>query len=319
MGLAMTELDTRTIVDLGNVDYDQRLSTWAETVPSLFPGMKLDRCPGTPSIGMVQHTSIANSHAWLIDSSPVRVVYLPKHSDLKSRNYVSVVLQHQGSMLIQQNLRTSMLASGDICLIDNHEPFMMEVQHSYSKFIAWQIPRESVLSQHPQLSKITAHRFSPDLSSAQIIRSNLVKTLETCADLEKYQQGVVLGSFIQLLGLLEVPDGDLPRPRNWRVSRALAVIEIGLSDSSFNADDVAHEQHISRRQLDRMFHEEIGMTITARIWDRRLSYAASLLKAQGQARTITDAAMSSGFEDAAHFTRAFKKKYGIPPRDWRSQ
>ncbi len=36
------------------------------------------------------------------------------------------------------------------------------------------------------------------------------------------------------------------------------------------------------------------------------------------ARTITDIALSHGFNDAAHFSRLFKESYGMSPAEYRA-
>jgi len=91
-----------------------------------------------------------------------------------------------------------------------------------------------------------------------------------------------------------------------------------LSDPQLTAEDVSEEQHISRRQLDRAFLDKLGMTVTTKIWDCRLRNAATMLRDPSQHwRTISRVALASGFEDTAHFIRAFKKRYGATPSTWR--
>ena len=46
--------------------------------------------------------------------------------------------------------------------------------------------------------------------------------------------------------------------------------------------------------------------------------AARLLADPGRAgRRVTDIAYAVGFKDASHFTRAFKSRYGVSPREYR--
>jgi AraC-like DNA-binding protein len=102
------------------------------------------------------------------------------------------------------------------------------------------------------------------------------------------------------------------------VQAALSFIELNFAVHGLSADDVAQAQRISRRRLDQLLRETIGLTITSQIWKRRLDQAAADLADPARA-TVTAAqiAFSNGFEDAAHFTRAFRRSHGHSPLQWR--
>ncbi|WP_228083499.1 helix-turn-helix domain-containing protein [Streptomyces profundus] len=86
-----------------------------------------------------------------------------------------------------------------------------------------------------------------------------------------------------------------------------------LGDSELTPRSVARAHHISLRYLHRLFHQH-GLTVAAWIRQQRL---------EGCWRDLTDAAMFAhpiqaiagrwGFTDSAHFSRAFRAAYGLPP------
>ena len=49
----------------------------------------------------------------------------------------------------------------------------------------------------------------------------------------------------------------------------------------------------------------------------RMIKAAELLKLTSL--SIADIGSAVGYENQLHFSRAFKKKYGVPPREWRNR
>ena len=49
----------------------------------------------------------------------------------------------------------------------------------------------------------------------------------------------------------------------------------------------------------------------------RLSRAAELMKTSSD--PIGDISVQCGYPNKLHFSRAFKKRYGISPREWRGQ
>jgi AraC-like DNA-binding protein len=128
-----------------------------------------------------------------------------------------------------------------------------------------------------------------------------------------------LAAVIQLLGALRVEPQADNSGAGWRVRAALAFIEGSLADPELTATKVADAQAVSRRRLDQIMVEATGESLSSQIWLRRLEQAAADLRdARFAAKTVTQIAFGAGFEDVAHFTRAFKRRYRVPPRDWRN-
>ena len=68
----------------------------------------------------------------------------------------------------------------------------------------------------------------------------------------------------------------------------------------------------SLRRLQEVFQAQ-GTTLPDGIWDMQLEFARSLLAAPHQAESVSTIAYRAGFLDAAHFSRRFKQRYGVPP------
>jgi AraC-like DNA-binding protein len=61
-----------------------------------------------------------------------------------------------------------------------------------------------------------------------------------------------------------------------------------------------------------------GCSLSDWIWSLRLDAAKRELCDPAQAaRSISEIAFACGFNDAAHFSRAFRARFGCPPRDLR--
>lgn len=67
----------------------------------------------------------------------------------------------------------------------------------------------------------------------------------------------------------------------------------------------------SARQVQRLFQNHLGQSVMRFYRDLRLEKADELL---GQSSLpIMDIALATGFSEAAHFTRCFSERYGMPP------
>lgn len=79
--------------------------------------------------------------------------------------------------------------------------------------------------------------------------------------------------------------------------------------------DAAGAVSVSGRHLERVFAQLGGTSPMAFLMDLRLSHALLLLRSTG--KPIAQVAEESGFDDPAYFTRVFRKKYGVSPRQSR--
>lgn len=100
-----------------------------------------------------------------------------------------------------------------------------------------------------------------------------------------------------------------------RLLRALGAIERRLSTPPTRAE-LAAIAGVTLRSLERLFARQLGTSIAAHGQGVRLDRARLLLRQS--ARPILEVADLCGFESASHFSRAFRSRYGHPPRAERS-
>ncbi len=82
-------------------------------------------------------------------------------------------------------------------------------------------------------------------------------------------------------------------------------------------EDVADVCKLNRSYFSKLFKEEMGCAPQEFLIRLRLSKAAELMKTTGS--PIGSIAAMCGYPNQLHFSRAFKKRYGAPPREWRAQ
>jgi AraC family transcriptional regulator, positive regulator of tynA and feaB len=312
-------------LDLQAVEEAQRTAMWMRAARTFFPGLSVRDLRVTPSAGWMHGRQLGAGQLWTILSPPLHVHYIPRNTgagdgqSLSLMDSFSVMVQMQGSTVAVQNERSCRLRPRDICLIDGLAPFELEVTDPFSHLMFVQIPRPMLLSRHPYLVRQTAETFDADEAGASLLRQVLLDLLDSTPALEDEQRAAALVSVAHLLGVLKLPSTH-SRAASWRVRSALAFIDSRLSEPTLTANDVAKAQHISRRHLDEILLRSLGTSLTAQIWSRRLAQAASdLLDPRHAARTVTEIAFAAGFEDTAHFTRAFKRHHGCTPREWRNK
>jgi transcriptional regulator GlxA family with amidase domain len=101
-----------------------------------------------------------------------------------------------------------------------------------------------------------------------------------------------------------------------RVRRAILLIEQHLSEP-LGTEEIAAHVNVSRRQLERAFNSELGMSPHQFARELRLRYGLWLLR--NTDRSITEIGSECGFADTAHFSRQFRAHFGKPPSQVREE
>lgn len=102
-------------------------------------------------------------------------------------------------------------------------------------------------------------------------------------------------------------------------ARVRDFIETNLADTDLGVELIAARLNCSKRYLHEVF-DDTGSTLVRYIWKRRLERCKDeLVNADRQPRSLTDLALSWGFSNLSHFSRAFKQEFGVSPRNFRSR
>jgi AraC-like DNA-binding protein len=144
--------------------------------------------------------------------------------------------------------------------------------------------------------------------------STASKDAETNSDDEEYVQELISAVSRGL-------DSDCSTA-GFRPRRQLADLEryvlLNIHEPELELGRLASAVSLSRRSLYRLFECE-GLTPSNWLWSVRLNAARDRLSSEAwQDCSITDIAFAVGFNDSAHFSRAFRKRYGTSPRQFRT-
>jgi AraC-like DNA-binding protein len=305
-------------LDLDAVPAGQRAVTWSRAANLYFPGLAA-RVPGAARQGQLRGTRCGVGMLWQVDSPPVQLAWSPENCPDSEQRF-SVLVQLGGATTARQYNRSCCIGRDDICFLDQNAPFELEVNVASSQLMILQMPRSALLSRSPWLKQRTAEALEPRDAGTALLRGTLLNLLALAPSLDSGQQVAALTAIQHLLAAPRLAEAPGLTDTNWRIRSALACIDACISDPALCAEVVARKQGISRRRLDQLLCASIGMSVTARIWKRRLEQAdADLVDPRHALRTVTEIAFGAGFADAAHFTKAFRKCYGYTPSEWRSR
>jgi AraC family transcriptional activator of tynA and feaB len=311
--------DVASLVDLSAITQGQRAAAWKNAAPLILPGLSVCDLDGDLQAGDIRRIPMGGGSLWAISSPAAIVTYTPSFQRNDARHGFTLLMQRSGATDVCQKRQSGSIAPGDVCLIDEQYPFRLE-GHGFGELLFLRMPRDPVLSRHPALQHQTAvamRHFDPGV---RLLADMLDSILLTAPLMGEGQRRATLVAFIHLLGAADISGDVLADPAGWRIQAALSYIDLNFVLPGLRADDVADAQQISRRRLDQLLHAAIGSSVTRQIWTRRLEQAAADLRDPARAAlTVAQIAFANGFEDAAHFTRAFKVRYEASPLQWRNR
>ena len=106
-----------------------------------------------------------------------------------------------------------------------------------------------------------------------------------------------------------------------KIGNALLQEALNFMQNNFkqpiNQVDIAKHVHITPQYFSKLFKSEINITFHEYLRNMRLDYAMTLLNTTSM--SVTDVCMEGGFNSVSNFTKIFKKRFGVLPKDVRKK
>jgi AraC family transcriptional regulator, positive regulator of tynA and feaB len=224
-------------------------------------------------------------------------------------DYAFALLQRNGRAVVAQAGNRVEILANDVVLIDSRTDFEMVVNDSCD-LVAFHIARE-------QLATVSAsdygRRIAGDIGVGyclsrllqSLIESHLSLDDEDCIAVAESVTDLTARALARRASVSPGASAEFLELRAWALAH--------LDDPLLGPGRLVAASGMSRRQVYRLFASH-GSTPRCWLKDLRLEQARTrLMRADACSRSIADVAYSVGFSDAAHFSRAFKQRFGVSP------
>lgn len=159
---------------------------------------------------------------------------------------------------------------------------------------------------------LTQHPLSPFVLNPHPDVGYLAAQLKEITDV-RLIKGYLLILCMRLFEQMQLEAGPIIRDDDW-THRALIYLNEHFAES-ITLDELAAHLNISKYHLSRSFPERIGCGLNDYVNSLRADHAAMLLASTKI--SVTQVGFDSGFESSSTFFRAFKKQYGVSPKQYR--
>ncbi len=227
--------------------------------------------------------------------------------------------QLEGTVLISQGDSEFTQHPGDLSIMYAGQPYSI-VHTQKSRRLILHIPqdiyRERILS-HLQ-DRDFRSRLLPAGGLVTVLHSILEALAVEAEKLHTKDQYTVAESLLELTAAVLRSEADqeyeIQHARQSALfRRILEFMESNYTDCELTPEKVAAANGISVRYLHSLFNQA-GITVSKWIWERRLKACREDLLDPNMAHMrVSQIAFQRGFNDPAHFSRAFKSRFDISP------
>lgn len=123
-----------------------------------------------------------------------------------------------------------------------------------------------------------------------------------------------IDSFVKSSAITQISKSN--NLRDFYIKEALSFIEQNFQND-ITVEEIAACCGLNRSYFGKIFHEVLGKSPQKFLISYRMTKATELLKLTSL--SIAEVGSAVGYSNQLHFSRAFKKIYGISPRQWRNE
>lgn len=235
---------------------------------------------------------------------------------------LAAVILCSGRALVRQGAHATELGSGDLCFIRSSRPLKLTLETPFEMILVT-APERELIERLPLWRMALAKRI-PGTLGAPAVFLDAIRSLQRWRETLGHPSSEgIADALIDLMGAVvcfAVPaDSDCVLRSLYHRERVKRFAQENLRNPDLTVERIAEAVKLSPRQIHRLFANE-PISLMRWVWVQRLENCHRELREPASAkRTISDIAYAWGFNDQAHFSRAFRKHFGVSPRHVRDQ
>ncbi|RZL74170.1 MAG: AraC family transcriptional regulator [Rhodococcus sp. (in: high G+C Gram-positive bacteria)] len=228
--------------------------------------------------------------------------------------YVALLIVHHGTEILAQQGRTAEVRAGAAALWDGVRPVECFSAATLVKSTMF-IPRALLAGAVPDLDSVFVRPIE-DSATLRLLTGWLDVSMRQ-TDLARDAAHTAGRMAVDLLhSALARTRGDVSDSREVLLLQIKDFLDRNLGDPDLTLDTVARANAVSVRYLHMLF-QGTGETAREFLRRRRLERAQHLLLGSGPELPVAEVAARSGFDSPSSFSRAYRTRFGVAPREAR--
>jgi AraC family transcriptional regulator, positive regulator of tynA and feaB len=290
----------------------KQIECWTETLTDLCGRFDVDPLQASSLEARINYRTVSRLMLCQIEASQHRIAHAPARIRSSEHPFVKILFQTHGISYFEQDGRRIELMPGDCLAYDVSCPHTI-ISPSFTRHEVVIVPKELLRERGFRSEKMSACKLSARTGTGRIAYDFVHAAFDEATKLSPHNAIGVADSLIDLL-LLPLREADTMLDRvgpEAMYVRAQGFIREHLRDPDLCIDQISMALGCTKRYLHMLFSDR-GMTVSDYIWQARLQHCRQELETQ-PGKSITDVAFSWGFSSSSHFSRVFRKYFGIVP------
>jgi AraC-like DNA-binding protein len=254
-----------------------------------------------------------------IAADPLRIERTRRDVDRADPDIFTLGWVVEGSAVVAQDGREAVLGRSDLVLCDSRRPFRIHFDRGFRQLL-FHFRRSHLTERLVDIERVTATRVDGGSGVASVTTA-LLRAIHAQAPSLAGADAVVVQHALDLVALTlggRAAESSESRAEEILLARIRGFIDANLANEGLTPSAIAERHRISRRYLYRLF-EASEESICEYIRRRRLERCrAALADPRNAERGIAEIAGGWGFGNASHFSRAFRRAFGVGPRAFRA-
>jgi AraC-like DNA-binding protein len=306
----------RATVSTAEVERKDKLALWMDLVCAQL--VQVDcrtQRHDTNFFGAISKLVLPDLEIAYIEASKQAVKRTPAQASRASDESYLVNVQIAGTSVVRQNGREAKLRPGDCAMYSSSRPYEFDFDGDFRQMVIV-LSAETVRKLSPRIDR----QCAITLDRADAATQFLIKLASSLDDLAEALPGHIVNAATHTLAqtlVAAVGGQDQTGLTAFHLARAKEIILRHLADTELDVRLIASTVGLSVSHLHRLFASD-GCNVMQWVWERRLEACKRDLEDTDQPIFgVATIAYRWGFKNASHFSKAFRTRFGVSPREWR--
>jgi AraC-like DNA-binding protein len=314
-------MSTLGTVSTCDVSPREKFAFWEDTLWQLCGKVRAEMQADVSFGGKLEYAKIGDITIAKLTASPHCLVRTPAFVKHESSDFLKVVLQIKGPSCFEQGTRKVILSPCEWSIYDTKQAYCVSVPQDTETLVVI-LPRDNVETHRIHLDDNLLRKFSGRAGMGKLAVQFMISAFDEIPVITPESEWEIAGAISNLIRFTMLDASEIQTevslPQVWR-DRIKSYIVSHLRDPELSIDRIAVALNCTKRYIHKVFQCE-GTSVSESILRMRLARCREDLRNPARSRnSITEIAYSWGFNNPAHFSKAFREEFHVSPSSYRME
>lgn len=237
-----------------------------------------------------------------------------------TEDYFLINYQLSGQAILRQDGRTVLLKANDWSFTDSTRPHELDFKGKFEQLVL-KIPRNLLIYGTSYITANTACLLD-DYGLGKILKNFIYSLSLELKVVDVFTRKYLANNLLQLLNdylnLKFALETHVSSSKQTMLLGIKSFVEEQITNPQLSLQQIAETFKCSKRQLHKLFNDE-NCTINNYIRNSRLEKCKKDIEDLGLSKlSISEIGYKNGYNNISSFVKCFKRKFGVPPGEYRS-